>query len=70
MVGYIKDLTGSTTPALYLIGCTSLLAAGLMFWALPQSLRTSDKLGARKPEPEPAPVEDAALLGDKRPHNA
>ncbi|MGE6322314.1 MFS transporter [Pseudomonas oryzihabitans] len=68
MVGYIKDLTGSTTPALYLIGCTSLLAAGLLFWALPQSLRTSDKVGARKPEP--APVEDATLLGDRRPHNA
>ncbi|WP_144964496.1 MULTISPECIES: MFS transporter [Pseudomonas] len=43
MVGFIKDMTGSTTPALYLIGTTCLIAAALLIWALPQSLRTSDK---------------------------
>ena len=43
MVGFIKDVTGSTTPALYLIGTTCLLAAALLIWALPESLRTSDK---------------------------
>lgn len=43
MVGYIKDMTGSTTPALYLIGVTSLIAAALLIWGLPESLRTRDK---------------------------
>ncbi|WP_438282506.1 MFS transporter [Pseudomonas alabamensis] len=42
MVGYIKDVTGSTTPALYVIGVTSLLAAALLFWALPERLRSKD----------------------------
>lgn len=43
MVGFIKDVTGSTTPALYLIGTSCLLAAALLIWALPESLRTLDK---------------------------
>ncbi|WP_397459105.1 MFS transporter [Pseudomonas asplenii] len=43
MVGYIKDFTGSTTPALYVIGVTSLLAAALLFWGLPERLRTKDQ---------------------------
>jgi len=44
MVGSIKDLTGSTTPALYVIGVASLVAAALLLWALPQKLRTLDKV--------------------------
>lgn len=43
MVGYIKDITGSTTPALYIIGATSLIAAALLIWGMPESLRTRDK---------------------------
>jgi len=43
MVGRIKDLTGSTTPALYVIGVCALLAAALLLWGLPQKLRTLDK---------------------------
>jgi MFS family permease len=43
MVGSIKDLTGSTTPALYVIGVSSLLAAALLMWALPAKLRTLDR---------------------------
>lgn len=43
MVGYIRDMTGSTTPALYVIGVTSLVAASLLFWALPERLRTRDR---------------------------
>ena len=43
MVGYIRDLSGSTTPALYVIGLTSLLAAALLYWGLPERLRTRDK---------------------------
>ncbi|MBF7144704.1 MULTISPECIES: MFS transporter [Pseudomonas] len=42
MVGYIKDLTGSTTPALYVIGGTCLLAGALLMWGLPQALRSLD----------------------------
>ncbi len=42
MVGYIKDVSGSTTPALYVIGVTSLVAAALLFWALPERLRSKD----------------------------
>jgi MFS family permease len=44
MVGRIKDLTGSTTPALYVIGIASLVAAALLLWALPAKLRTLDKV--------------------------
>jgi hypothetical protein len=44
MVGRIKDLTGSTTPALYAIGVASLIAAALLLWALPAKLRTLDKV--------------------------
>jgi MFS family permease len=44
MVGRIKDLTGSTTPALYAIGVASLVAAALLLWALPAKLRTLDKV--------------------------
>lgn len=43
MVGYIKDMSGSTTPALYVIGGTCILAGALLMWGLPQSLRTLDK---------------------------
>ncbi|MHC6225529.1 MFS transporter [Pseudomonas sp. X10] len=45
MVGQIKDLTGSTTPALYVIGVSSLLAAALLYWGLPERLRTKDQPG-------------------------
>ncbi|WP_223471576.1 MULTISPECIES: MFS transporter [unclassified Pseudomonas] len=43
MVGYIKDMSGSTTPALYVIGGTCILAGALLMWGLPQSLRTLDR---------------------------
>ncbi len=35
MVGRIKDLTGSTTPALYVIGVAALIAVALLLWGLP-----------------------------------
>jgi MFS family permease len=44
MVGWIKDLTGSTTPALYLIGTVCLVAALLALFALPASLRRNDRV--------------------------
>lgn len=40
MVGRIKDLTGSTTPALYVIRS----CAFLLRFALPEKLRTRDKV--------------------------
>ncbi|WP_263263727.1 MFS transporter [Pseudomonas sp. RIT-PI-S] len=39
MVGRIKDLTGSTTPALYIIALASLATAALLWWGLPHRLR-------------------------------
>jgi MFS family permease len=42
MVGKIKDVTGSTTPALYVIGATTLVCALLLMFALPEKLRRKD----------------------------
>ena len=43
MVGRVKDLTGSTTPALYVIGVLGIVCAGLLLFALPAKLRTPDR---------------------------
>jgi len=42
MVGRIKDLTGSTTPALYAIGGMTLLCALILMVALPEKLRQKE----------------------------
>ncbi|MFC3108988.1 MFS transporter [Undibacterium arcticum] len=42
MVGRIKDLTGSTTPALYAIGGMTLLCALILMYALPEKLRQKE----------------------------
>ncbi|WP_277185853.1 MFS transporter [Caballeronia sp. BR00000012568055] len=42
MVGRIRDVTGSTTPALYAIGAMAVLCAGLLLYALPKSLHQRD----------------------------
>jgi MFS family permease len=42
VVGRIKDLTGSTTPALYLIGCLSLVCAAILAFGLPAQLRARE----------------------------
>lgn len=47
MVGRIKDLTGSTTPALYLIGCTTLACAALVLFGLPERLRGREERAPR-----------------------
>jgi MFS family permease len=39
MVGRVRDLTGSTTPALYVIGGMTLLCALIVMYGLPQQLR-------------------------------
>jgi MFS family permease len=44
MVGRIRDLTGSTTPALYVIAGLCVLAAGVVTFGLPNTMRTSEKL--------------------------
>ncbi|ACL59763.1 MFS transporter [Methylobacterium nodulans] len=43
MVGWVKDLTGSTTPALYVIGGLCILCALLAQFGLPTQLRRSDR---------------------------
>jgi MFS family permease len=43
MVGRINDLTGSTTPALYVIGCLTLLCVAILLYALPARLRVKEE---------------------------
>src|SRR5213596_1215860 len=43
MVGRIKDITGSTTPALYVIGCLGLVCAAILMYGLPSSLRRKEE---------------------------
>ena len=42
MVGSVKDMTGSTTPALYVIGGLCLLCAVLLLTVLPRDLKAKD----------------------------
>ncbi|WP_229751369.1 MFS transporter [Undibacterium terreum] len=42
MVGRIKDMTGSTTPALYVIGCMALLCVLILAYGLPEKLRSKE----------------------------
>ncbi|MBB5406720.1 MFS family permease [Paraburkholderia sp. HC6.4b] len=42
MVGRVKDLTGSTTPALYVIGAMSVVRALIVLYGLPESLRSRE----------------------------
>ena len=43
MVGRIKDIAGSTTPALYVIGCLSLACAAILLYGLPSTLRRKEE---------------------------
>jgi MFS family permease len=45
MVGRIRDVTGSTTPALYAIGAMTVLCALLLSFALPKTLHQLDHSG-------------------------
>jgi MFS family permease len=45
MVGSVKDLSGSTTPALYIIGCLCVLCAVMLLGALPRELTARDNQG-------------------------
>jgi MFS family permease len=48
MVGRVKDITGSTTPALYLIGCLSVVCAAILMYGMPAKLRAKEEpLGLR-----------------------
>lgn len=42
VVGRIKDMAGSTTPALYLIGSLGLVCAAILTFAMPAQLRAKD----------------------------
>jgi MFS family permease len=44
MVGWVKDLTGSTTPAIWVIAGLCLTAAAISLFALPAQLRLSDRI--------------------------
>jgi nitrate/nitrite transporter NarK len=48
MVGRIKDVTGSTTPALYVIGCLCLACVAVLMFALPEKLREKEAPLARR----------------------
>jgi MFS family permease len=43
MVGRIKDVTGSTTPALYAIGALAIACAAILLFALPARLRVREE---------------------------
>jgi MFS family permease len=45
MVGRIKDVTGSTTPALYVIGGLAIVCAAILIYALPAKLRVKEEHG-------------------------
>ena len=45
VVGRIRDLTGSTTPALYLLGCLSLVCVALLIYGMPAALRDKETSG-------------------------
>jgi nitrate/nitrite transporter NarK len=45
MVGRIKDVTGSTTPALYVIAALSVACAGVLAFGLPERLRRREQSG-------------------------
>jgi D-galactonate transporter len=47
MVGTVKDATGSTTPALYVIGGLCLLCGLVLLFAMPRQLRSNDLLATR-----------------------
>jgi len=56
MVGRIKDMTGSTTPALYVIGCLSLLCAAILLYGLPATLRRREERAAQEANGQLAPA--------------
>ena len=43
MVGHIKDITGSTTPALYIIASLCVVCIALLIWATPKRLKEKVK---------------------------
>lgn len=45
MVGRIKDLTGTATPALYLLGAVCLVAAALIIWGIPTRYYVRETIG-------------------------
>ena len=65
MVGSIKDLTGSTTPALYAIGALTLVCAAILGYAMPEALRRREvRPAAREGE---AAVPGSVAIAGRRP---
>lgn len=44
LVGIVKDYSGSTTPALYVIGALCLLCGVILLFAMPAALRSNDRV--------------------------
>ena len=56
MIGRIRDLTGATTSALYMLSLVSLLAVALILWGVPKVYYRTQS------EPEPDAVDDSPNL--------
>jgi MFS family permease len=56
MVGRIKDVTGSTTPALYVIAVLSLACAAILVFALPERLRRREARSGHAPGAAASPA--------------
>jgi MFS family permease len=48
VVGRVKDISGSTTPALYLIGCLSVVCAAILMYGMPAKLRVKEEPVGRR----------------------
>ncbi len=65
MVGGVRDLTGSTTPALYVIAGLCLLAAGIVTFGLPNTVRnreTENSVEASQDPADEASIEATCVL--------
>jgi nitrate/nitrite transporter NarK len=55
MIGRVRDLTGATTSALYLLSIVSLLAVALILWAVPKAYYRTQS------EPDVQTVDDSTM---------
>ena len=60
LVGRIRDTTGSTTPALYLIGGLAVICALILLFGLPAQLRSKDHVESADASADPARAAEAA----------
>jgi MFS family permease len=65
MVGRIKDVTGSTTPALYVIGTLALACAAVVLYGLPAGLRAKEERTQRRVAPPAGAIQPAAAQASR-----